>query len=80
MESEPMRNVLHISSHVPKSSNKNRTRTDVLIDQIMDSAIVGGITFLSTLTVATPDVSVRPALIAGALTFLIKLKEYRGIK
>jgi len=72
--------ILQILGSINNCPKEKRTKTDVFIDQIIDSAIVAGITFFSSLTVTTPDMGWKPALVAGALTFLIKLKEYRNIK
>jgi len=74
-----MRRHLHIVHYNPTPNNKKRTRVDVLVDQIIDSAIVGGIAGLSAYVSAGVDASWKSALIAGVLTFLIKLKEYRNI-
>lgn len=58
-------------------SQSTRTKLDVFLNQIVDSAIVGGIAGLSIL--ATGGSDFRAALIAFGLTFLIKLKDYRGL-
>jgi len=72
--------VLHIGIGNTAPNGYKRTKVNVFIDQIIDSVIVGGITALSTYVSAGAEASVKSAVIAGVLTFLIKLKEYRGIK
>ena len=64
------------------TTKTTRSRTDVLIEQIVDSAIVAGIAMFSTFAVnPTLDEKVCiSAAIAFGLTFLIKLKEYRNIE
>jgi len=59
---------------------KKRTKVDALIDQLINSAVVGGIAGISTYVTAGVDASVKSALLAGGLAFLIKLKEYRKIE
>jgi len=75
-----MSRTLHIQHNNPAPNNHKRNKIDVLVDQIIDSAIVGGITALSTYISAGIDASWKSAVFAFGLTFLIKLKEYRGIK
>ena len=62
------------------SENAKTNRSDILCDQILDSLIVGGITGLSAYVSAGEDATLKSALLAFVLTFLIKLKEYRKIK
>ena len=50
---------------------------DLLIKQLLDSAIAGGLTFLVTLK---DGGNIEYALIMFGITFLIKLKEYRKIE
>ncbi len=61
----------------------NLTKLEVLCDQVIDSAIVGGITWLgqvaSTATIGTPLFTPEGFAIGFGLTFLIKLKEYRKV-
>jgi len=51
--------------------------TDVLVEQLLNSAIVGGIAAVATWTGTTPDLLV--AAKAFALTFLVELRKYRGV-
>jgi hypothetical protein len=59
------------------------TKTDVFIEQIIDSLIVAGIAGLSALPVSfyfgDPFAAAYSAGLAFGMTFLVKLKEYRGI-
>jgi hypothetical protein len=50
---------------------------DVLVEQLINSAIVAGIAAIATWSGASPDVIVMGK--AFALTFLIELRKYRGI-
>lgn len=55
----------------------------ILCDQIINSAIEGGLAGLAVLAVTKGEygnIEVKAALIAFALAFLIKLKEYRKIE
>jgi len=74
-----MGKILNVVGSSQPKPNEKRTKLDVLLEQILDSLIVGGITGLSTYISAGVDASWKSALISGALVFLIKLKEYRGI-
>jgi len=65
---------------VCNSTNSSGTsRTDILCDQILNSIIVAGITGISAYAYAGQDASMKAAILSFALTFLIKLKEYRKI-
>ncbi len=56
------------------------SKAGALLDMLIDAAIVGGITLVSTLIVAGPAASMQAAVLAGAMAFLVKLRELRGIK
>lgn len=71
---------LHIINSCSSASKAKSSKLSVLCDQIVDSVIVGGITALSAYIVAGQDASVKSAILAFLLTFLIKMKEYRKIK
>lgn len=59
----------------------NRTWAQVLCDQLIDSAIVAGITAASDLAVGGGGAQFYEKIaIAFVLTFLVKLKEYRGLE
>ena len=51
-----------------------------LIDMLIDSAIVGGISGVSAFVAGGSTASPGAAILAFALTFLIKLRALRGIK
>jgi hypothetical protein len=55
------------------------TKLETLTDQILDSSIVGGITWISTLVATNGDLNINSFIIGFGLTFLIKMKEYRKI-
>ena len=65
---------------VCNSANSSATRkTSILCDQILDSAIVAGITGISAYLYAGQDASFKAAGLSFLLMFLIKMKEYRKI-
>jgi hypothetical protein len=55
------------------------SKTGILVDQILDSSIVAGITGVSAYIYAGQDASWKAAALSFLLTFLIKMKEYRKI-
>jgi hypothetical protein len=55
------------------------SKISILCDQMLDSIIVAGITGVSAYIYAGQDASMKAAVLSFALTFLIKLKEYRKI-
>ena len=63
------------------SSNSSGTtsKINILCDQILDSAIVAGITGVSAYIYAGQDASLKAAFLSFVLMFLIKMKEYRKI-
>jgi hypothetical protein len=61
------------------ASSSETNRISVVCDQILDGAIVAGITGISTYIYAGQDTSIKAAVLSFALTFLIKMKEYRKI-
>lgn len=60
-------------------NTSSESKMEVLFDQVLDSAIVAGITGLSAYIYAGPDASWKAAALSFLLTFLIKMKEYRKI-
>jgi hypothetical protein len=68
---------LHRSEKSILNSSKNKV--DTLRDQLLDSAIVSGITGISTFIYAGGDASLKSTILSFILTFLIKMKEYRKI-
>jgi hypothetical protein len=71
---------LHIISACRAEGSAKSRKIDILCNQILDSAIVGGITGISAYVAAGENASITSGLLAFTLTFLIKLKEYRKIK
>ena len=61
-----------------RCSRHHRKWWDVLIEQVINSAIVGGIAGLSALS-ASPEAGWKTAVIAFGLTMLIELRKYRKL-
>lgn len=57
---------------------KKMSRLERLAYNILDSAIVGGISALSAY-IANPSMGAHGFLVGFSLAFLIKLKEFRGL-
>ena len=55
------------------------TRLEILFNQLLDSAILGGISGISSYVAAGQSAGVLGFAIAFATTFLVKMKEYRKI-
>jgi uncharacterized membrane protein YoaK (UPF0700 family) len=68
---------LHIINVCNSSDKAKSSRINILCDQVIDSLIVGGITGASAYIAAGEDASLKSAILAFLLTFLIKMKEYR---
>ena len=66
-----------ISGGANPSPKPKRPWYDILIEQLANSAIVGGIAGLSSLV--SGEVSWRVAAIAFGMTTLIELRKYRGL-
>jgi hypothetical protein len=62
-----------------KDSETPISKTAKIAEQALDSAIVGGISWISQLVVTDGNYSPIGFLIGFGLTFLIKMKEYRKI-
>ena len=77
---ELFKKTFHIIGSTPKADGEQHTKLDVLCDQLIDSAIVGGISALSAYLAGGEGATVKGAVIGFTLTFLIKMKEYRNIK
>jgi hypothetical protein len=71
---------MHIISVCKSADNAKSSKLNILRDQIIDSLIVGGIAGVSAYVSAGAEVSLKSAVLAFLLTFLIKMKEYRKIK
>ncbi len=56
------------------------SKLSTFCEQVIDSAIVGCVTYLSTLAVTNNPLEWRGFLVGFGLTFVIKLKEYRNVK
>jgi hypothetical protein len=70
-------NIVHACSRSRADSKADKR--SILCDQILDSAIVGGITGISAYIYGGGDVSLKAAVLSFLLTFLIKMKDYRRI-
>jgi hypothetical protein len=70
---------LNIINACLASENPKTSKMDILLNQIFDSLIVGGIVGISTYVSGGEHVSVGSAVFGFLLTFLIKMKEYRKI-
>lgn len=75
-----LKGTLHIVGSCRPADRKKSSKLGVLCDQIIDSLIVGGIAGISAYIAAGQDASIKSAVLAFILTFLIKMKEYRKIK
>lgn len=64
----------------PCAKDKEPSKYDILIDQLLNSAIVGGIAWISQIATTHNIGSGEGFLVGFGLTFLIKLRDYRGIK
>ena len=64
---------------VCSSAGSSVTKIGVLCDQILDSAIVAGITGVSAYIYAGQAAGFKAAVLSFLLTFLVKMKEYRKI-
>lgn len=74
-----MTKTLRLSGFCKRGNSPKRTKLDVLCEQILDSAIIGGISGISAYVSAGTDASFKSFFIAFALAFLVKLKEYRNV-
>jgi hypothetical protein len=75
-----LRNRLRIVNACRSGGTAETSKMQILCDQILDSVIVGGITGISAYFAAGESASLKSAVLAFLLTFLIKMKEYRKIK
>ena len=66
-------------SHNPLKGKKDkRPRLDIPAEQVINSAIVGGISLLSAMS-ADVDIGLRAGGIAFGMTFLFELRKYRKL-
>jgi hypothetical protein len=70
--------ILRIINIKPSCKGKP-SKLEIFCDQLLDSGIVGGIAGFSAYIAGGPDATLKVFAIAFGLTFLVKLKEYRGI-
>lgn len=64
----------------PTDTGERKTRVEAACDQLVNSIIVGGISGVSAYAATGAEATgITTAILAGALTALIKLKEYRNI-
>ena len=57
-------------------SSEKPSKLEILLEQVLDSAIVAGIVFAVSMS---SDVTIKAALLTFAIKFLSKLKELRKI-
>ena len=69
-----------MSLSATKTAKQKSFKFNLFCEQILDSCIVGGIAGLSTFVAAGEAATLKVFLLAFGLTFLLKLKDYRGIK
>lgn len=76
----------HIYASVKAKTNSNNISSDdsnsakkKILDILVDCAVVAGIAMLATGFIVNPEVSWKVALASFAMSFLLKLKELRGI-
>ncbi len=67
-------------SKARESAKKKSFKLEIFCEQVLDSCIVGGIAGISTYVAVGESATFKVFLLAFGLTFLLKLKEYRGIK
>ena len=60
----------------PNGDSKKPSKLSILLEQVLDSAIVAGIVFAASMS---SDVTIKAALLTFAIKFLTKLKELRKI-
>jgi hypothetical protein len=71
--------LLRLTKSAVDETEKPPSRTEIFCNQLMDSAVVGGISGISAFVAAGENAALKVLVIAFALTFLVKLKEYRKI-
>jgi hypothetical protein len=71
---------LSISGSLMRANEAPPTKIEIFCNQLLDSAIIGGISGLSAYLAAGEVASFRVFLLSFAMVFLVKMKGYRGIK
>ena len=71
--------LLQLSGTEKPAFETKPTTLQVFLNQLLDSAIVGGIAGISAYIAAGPDTTLKVLGISFALTFLVKLKGYRRV-
>ena len=71
--------LLQLTQTENKQVETKPTTLQIFLNQLLDSAIVGGIAGLSAYLAAGETASLQVIGIAFGLTFLFKLKDYRKI-
>ena len=51
----------------------------VLLEQILNCLIIGGIAGLSAFLTAGSDAALKTGLVSGAIVFLVELRKYRNV-
>jgi hypothetical protein len=70
-------NLLRLSNSAVTA--ETASKLEVLCDQLIDSAIVGGITWLTQVSISQ-NINFLGFAMGFGLTFLFKMKDYRKIK
>lgn len=77
---EVFNKLLRLSGTTTQDCETQVTTKEVFLNQLLDSAIVGGIGGFSTWIAAGESAGLKVFGIAFFIAFLFKLKEYRKIK
>lgn len=70
---------LRLSASSNTAIEEKPSKLEIFTEQVIDSAIVGGIAGISTYVASGSNATLKVALIAFGLTMLYKLKEYRKL-
>jgi hypothetical protein len=71
--------LLQLTQSSSKQTEAKPTTLQIFLNQLLDSAIVGGIAGLSAYLAAGDEATFKVLGLAFTLTFLFKLKDYRKI-
>jgi len=72
--------LLRIANTATKTATASLSKLEVFCNQLVDSFIVGGIAGLSAYLAAGDTATFKVFGLAFAMTFLVKMKDYRGLK
>jgi hypothetical protein len=76
-----MLNILKIAcAKTEKATKEAVSKMEIFCNQLVDSLIVGGIAGFSAFVASGEAATFKVFGLAFALTFLVKMKDYRGIK